>query len=1451
MSVNRKFQRFTKGLNQDVSESLQPADSYRDAMNMDMVAQGDEAILNQVKSVAQALASNGTTSIIQNMTPTNSNGLAYNILGYCSGLDSNDKECIVIFVRGNNATITWSRILVYHLHNQLLTEVGAAGDATLEVVNMPRTSLTFPESGNVDSFITKDRGKSFCYFVDGLNIMRRFLVDPAVYISYTSVEQLALPRFFPSQAVADITINTNGSLISGTYQFAFRYKNTTLGSFSKWSLLSNPIPVIPETTPLIGGSVGEITNKSIDISFVVSAGDADNYNQVEVAAVKNNTGDRVNQDVAFVSTHTIDAAGAKTIEYNGRLSEYELPITEVVVDDAAIETARTIIETNGRLLAGDVSYFDRRLAVGEGALLNGRVIKESINYATEDNTKSKKGYFRDEVYRFGIVYHDIYGNWSPVKPLDFSPFRREQIDGVVSYTITSLVDRVVTGTSYSDNRALVNVSTTTPSGVTQGDVVRINFGTVAVPDYRYYEVIDTTTNQIQVAAYEAFPTLSLTDTTIHRCLGNDYSHSASNDFKFPDRSKLGYSVLDSDDIPNAIGLELTISGASHPSWATGFAIVRMERDKNILYQSPIVPAVSRLGCVTAGKNTINNRDYNEQFDHLTPKMMQLGVARGFNKGSVIPNKALDSSPPLAYEYIEWFNTNNVSLLNSIRWDLFFMPALDFVANNNGEALVSVPDVSELNVVIKDMAAFMRVSQGVNIAGAKVYQAETKEQYFHDGTVSNYKVGVSSNTSYEQVFFPRIQDTIAVRDGNDGSQFLNVTDFKTEQIVPIVNANEPIVLADQARSNFGNPIPRILAGNALVQQQGATLSIGTAAERAFFEGEVVAQRGLALKANQQLFDPLANIAKRYNDGTKPIEVPWANFIAAPPDSGIKPNARLYNNADMTTTLRGGVTATAVLNDRVQDANVATQLANALYIANLEFGKSDFRYGADNSANPYIFTGAYHKIVNTDNVTIDVWGGDCFITKQTYRVNDNTVIPRVYSPLGGVDGVTWNTTASNNFVSKAGVSNQQPEFIEVFVEAECNANYMADRNIYPFANDSITDYTTPALYNYNFGYSKDNTSKVFFSEDESVEFLKRFPARTIFSDSRILGVNVDAYSRFRALNFFDLEEKYGKITKLTLLNDSETIAVQDQAIRYLLVGKKEIQDDNGVTLTIQSGEFISNIIRYYTTQYGAQNLRCVVPTEFGVFVLDSRNGSLLNIAGEVKVLPLNRMEKFFNDKFSNKVTFADPDLSISYDKIAKQLHVIGRNSADAFTWVTYNAKYDAFISQLDYEQSFGTKRNTMPAFLTTVGGKTFLLNSEFLPAVAGVDVIYLRVGEWRGGSTWNTLVQGGVPVVSSLSYIFNEFVDDFKTIDIVGANGVLPFTSYSVTAHNEAGVTETTGTITGNTQARNGQTYAPLIRDNVSGGRLRGVFARVVMNFSQTNAAIKLYSVFTQFRQSFRP
>jgi hypothetical protein len=143
------------------------------------------------------------------------------------------------------------------------------------------------------------------------------------------------------------SVGNNGALLAGTYQLAYRLKQTASLETTKWSTFTNPVPAIPlaytsgTSINYYGGAVGQQTSRSINYSIPVGSGEtASDYDKIEIAVVKNNDGTYVRQLVAYVSeiTNTI-TSGTGTVSgtYTGTENEYELDIDEITAPDAPVE----------------------------------------------------------------------------------------------------------------------------------------------------------------------------------------------------------------------------------------------------------------------------------------------------------------------------------------------------------------------------------------------------------------------------------------------------------------------------------------------------------------------------------------------------------------------------------------------------------------------------------------------------------------------------------------------------------------------------------------------------------------------------------------------------------------------------------------------------------------------------------------------------------------------------------------------------------------------------------------------------------------------------------------------------------------------------------------------------------------------------------------------------------
>jgi hypothetical protein len=644
MEIKKEGQTFFKGMHRDFSPAFQPEDTYRDATNIELTAAGEQMIINQIRS-----SSNLAT---KELNPTAYAIDDVNILGYTvakakiSGV-SKDGFVVYTYVEGGGN----SDHGIY-----FFAQDGTFAGGTIYTI-YEGSDLNFSATTSIDSFFTEDRENKAVYFTDFSNTIRKIDMDDSLWV-YASADLMnVISDASYSMNMSVTSIGNNGALLAGTYQLAYRFKKTTPIAYTKWSTFTNPVPAIPlaytsgTTINYYGGRVNQQTSRSINYSILVGPNEVSGtYDSIEIAVVKNNNGTYVEQKAAYINTIVNSRATSGTITgtYKGTEAEYEIDIDEITAPDAPVETVKTIVEKDNRLLAGNIKYFDRRIADDKVNIIEAKTIRRTVDYEDPLNTTRYRGHFRDEVYRFGITYHDEYGNWSPVKPLDFSDFSASKPKSFSRTTGTI----AASGINYNANLITITRGSAWPGGATgyaDGESVSCTLTVSGTSLSFETEIVSVASATLIIALpgevfapYPNFATASGTADLLP-LKGNAYSHSSDQfSWKFPKREHIGvastgtagtfgtleygtYSLLAStggSSLPQALGLGLQVSG--HPDWAKGMAVVRMDRDRDILYQSPIIPSSLYLGTPTPGKNLATNNDYTitngiGELDYLGPK----------------------------------------------------------------------------------------------------------------------------------------------------------------------------------------------------------------------------------------------------------------------------------------------------------------------------------------------------------------------------------------------------------------------------------------------------------------------------------------------------------------------------------------------------------------------------------------------------------------------------------------------------------------------------------------------------------------------------------------------------------------------------------------------------------------------------------------------------------------
>ena len=102
-------------------------------------------------------------------------------------------------------------------------------------------------------------------------------------------------------------------------------------------------------------------------------------------------------------------------------------IDEVTVDDAAVKTFQTLEIKNNRLIPANIKYYpldhdngNPVIADTTAPLQKSFTGDKAVAYRDADNASNYVGHYRDEVYRYGVVYEDEHGNFSKPRIIDFS-----------------------------------------------------------------------------------------------------------------------------------------------------------------------------------------------------------------------------------------------------------------------------------------------------------------------------------------------------------------------------------------------------------------------------------------------------------------------------------------------------------------------------------------------------------------------------------------------------------------------------------------------------------------------------------------------------------------------------------------------------------------------------------------------------------------------------------------------------------------------------------------------------------------------------------------------------------------------------------------------------------------------------------------------------------------------
>lgn len=1078
----------------------------------------------------------------------------------------------------------------------------------------------FYEGFEMDLYVYGDADDYYAYWVDNASPMRHIRLhvqNPSVLDNATAQlsplyianepDLLYVQPLYPVNELELSSVEEDGALAAGSHYFWYRYYNSETGRYSTWSLPLGPVDIVP--SPLgasindtYGGLPGTITNKSVVLKVDKNHFHHLYYDSIQVATSYSGGGAELQLRVTSPSKAWFFLLNHASLFKITGTEEFEIMnIEEVQEPYAQILSGRTLEIANGRAYLGAPVYWD--LEVPEPTDLGAQTIRvpysgptdllagpqyswnDEKGYGKGPLASIKAGYWRGEVYRFARSYVNKFGFWAAPKPFDFSG---------VQYQITAGADP---NDQWSKNHS-------------------------AGPDWKFCP----------------------------RDYRNGCIFSLSGEWL--DAFHLRFQGLD-----------------NHPSWAYGLAIFRLPRKADILGQAPVIPGAAFQGgaLMQAGADTLSAGTYTTAFqtspygwdydgseDFAGPKIIARGHAKNLTY-MYIPDGTYNGLQDIRWENAYWrtglsqapgYNYGGF-IYSPRRVNLIWMHPLEYLASEDGSGLilqgnevVNVIDVYALQSFLMHQNA-QEIRPGYTEAGGYVNQ--------RGGQYSWVYVMRANANCYRYFWNYDFLDPSALP--GLSTPVIN-TAAKQSAIIKAYKlfwGNEPVVAGTPLSKDAAMQHIRLICNEynlAVAQTKNAD---------AFWKdvqmippGDSYTQKALVLDLGDEVPSPAA--MKGIHDPTAFI---YTNYVAvgaaapfyllfgtsAPMSSG-DPRAE----SDVMATADDWTEAQGAQNDYANHPVITPASSSVFFLANIRRGLGDERYGEPDTIQNYIYTGAYKIITGADIedntiFSMDVAGGDCYLTRLTAQVRQNAM-RRHGAEMNGNDNRYLEVGSGEYYFKKFARACNFIDFVETidcWVEASVNGLHLfRSRDAYPDGvslapvnNDQLAStnaaygtmkpFLSPRLYERPSGMFRDNLTRLWASKDLRQAIVGSPGSRIHISTQNILNRGMPGFGYWRAADFYDLPGDTGAISKIVYSDQNSLISVCADGVYVIYLGQVERQNTEGGIELVQTSIPINyaKALRPNTEgvgDAGSQHLRMVRKAPGGVYFFDLRRGQVCRVERE---------------------------------------------------------------------------------------------------------------------------------------------------------------------------------------------------------------------------------------------
>lgn len=257
--------------------------------------------------------------------------------------------------------------------------------------------------------------KTEIYWTDGYNSRRYLDIENIPYVpridsdlcnpTYTDqldCNQLKIQPNFKIPQLEVTNVYNGGDLTSGTYQFTIQYSDASGNPYTSYYSITNPTPIYDtnETSAIFDYKVGrsiEISINNLDTTGLYM------YYNIAVLTTVNGVVTPI-----LVGTYSIENE-VDTLTYTGQnQTSINLSLTDIFEKYPYYDIAQDVTAAQDILIWDNLTSIDRinyqEIASKIDLLWETYKIPSTENYSDELNATNLRGYLRDEVYAFEIVF---------------------------------------------------------------------------------------------------------------------------------------------------------------------------------------------------------------------------------------------------------------------------------------------------------------------------------------------------------------------------------------------------------------------------------------------------------------------------------------------------------------------------------------------------------------------------------------------------------------------------------------------------------------------------------------------------------------------------------------------------------------------------------------------------------------------------------------------------------------------------------------------------------------------------------------------------------------------------------------------------------------------------------------------------------------------------------------